>query len=460
MPQRPSPRRTLRAAAIVIAAWAAIYTWRSLTAFSSLNTNAFDLSVFDYALASLGRGEPGEVPFMGHSIFSHHFMPILGLLAPVRAIFQSPAALLVAQIAAIAGAASLFARVAARTGVPPIATAALVFVFLFARRMHAAMSSMFYPECLQAPLILALVLAWMVESRRWYWIALLLLLMTKEDAGIYAASFGALQAVVSPARRRDALATLAISAVWTLAAVFIAIPAARVADGLPAANPLLEARFGVSGSGAESTLLIGRLLSVATLERIGALLATSGLLALCSPSWLLPAVPGVLVNLAADPATLQADLMNHYVWPILPWIACAAAAGWQRVRSRWPRVAVAWLAALVIFTATDSPALQRLHRTRIDPQASRAIQQLRQVPLDGLVLAQPNLIPHLPHQRSIFAVGGDLQPPAAPDVVLLTEVGNLWPLSAGETRALIDRYRADSRYERLADGPLYAFRLK
>jgi uncharacterized membrane protein len=459
-PERPRIRSPRALTAFVVAGWAAIYAWRSLAAFYSLNTSAFDLSVFDYALASLARGGAGDVPFIGHSIFSHHFMPILALLAPARAIVPSPAALLIVQIAAIAAAAWLFGRFAARTGVPPIAAAALVFVFLFARRMHAAMSSMFYPECLQAPLIFALVLAWTAPARRWYWAALVLLLMTKEDAGIYAAAFGALQAVISPTRRRDALATAAIAAVWTMAALFIAIPAARVADGLPAANPLLEARFGVPGSGAGATLLIGRLLSVATLERIGALLATSGFLALWSPRWLLPALPGVLVNLGADPATLQADLMNHYAWPVLPWIALAGVAGWLRVRARWPRIAAAWLALLVVVTAADSPALQRLHRTRVDPAATRAIAQARQIPLEGVVLAQPNLIPHLPHHASMFAAGGDLQPSVAPDVVLLTEVGNLWPLSLEQTREIIARHGADPRYERLSDGPLHAFRLR
>ena len=416
--------------------------------------------MFDYALASLGRGGSGEVPFIGHSIFSHHFMPILAVLAPIRLVAHSPAALLIVQIAATAAAAALFARFCVRAGLSPLPATALVFVFLFGRRMHAAASSMFYPECLQTPLILALVLAWMSQARRHYWIALVLLLMTKEDAGIYAACFGALQAVLTPARRREALTTVAISALWTAAAVFLAIPLARAADGLSATNPLFESRFGGSGSGVDAGLLVDRLVALATVERLGALLATGGFLALWSPLWILPAVPGALINMAADPATMQADLMSHYAWPILPWLSMAAAAGWQRLHCRWPRVAVAWLAALAVFTIVDSPALQRLHRTRVDPEATRAISQLPEMPIAGIVLAQPNLIPHLPHHPEMFAVGADLKPPATPELVLLSEIGNLWPLSPQSARALIDRYTADPRYQRLADGPLYAFRAK
>ena len=459
MPAPPTRGGSL-AAYVVIVGWTAIYTWRGLTAFYSLNTNAFDLSVFDYALASLARGESGHVPFLGHSIFSHHFMPILSFVVPVRVLFESPAALLVVQIAAVATAAILFERLAARLNVAPLASAALVFAFLFSRRMHAAASSMFYPECFQAPMIFALVLAWIARAWRTYWIVLVLLLMTKEDAGLYAGAFAVLGAFRAGGSRRAALVTAAVSAAWVAVSVFVAIPMARAADGLPPGYEALQGRFGSPGGSIDPLALAGRLIGVATLERLAMLLAVFGFLPVMGALWLLPGVPGALINMAADPSTMQADLMNHYVWPVLPWIALAAASGWQHVHRRWRRAGIAWLAALVVFTAIDSPALQRLHRTRVDADAARAIEQLHGTVVDGVVLAQPNLIPHLRHHPTIHAVGGQFQPAATPDVVLLTDIGNLWPLSPEQARALIERYSADGRYERLTAGPLYTFRLR
>jgi uncharacterized membrane protein len=302
-------------------------------------------------------------------------------------------------------------------------------VFLFARRMHAALSSMFYPECLQAPLIFALVLAWMSRAWRAYWIVLVLLLMTKEDAGLYAGAWGLLQALRPGEPRRAAIATVALSGLWLAVSVFVAIPIGRAADGLPAGYEALNGRFGSADGSINLLTLTGRLLGVATLERCASLLALFGFLPIAGAVWLIPGLPGAFLNMAADPVTLQADLMNHYVWPVLPWIALAAAAGWRRVHGRWPRLAVAWLAVIAIVTALDSPALQRLHRTRIDPEAARAIAQLGQVEIAGVVLAQPNLIPHLPLHPATYAVGAEHQPPATPDLVLLTTVGNLWPLT-------------------------------
>jgi uncharacterized membrane protein len=57
----------------------------------TLGTNAFDLSVFDYALWSTAQGgRDGFVPFLGQSLYSHHFMPTLSLLLPVYRFLPSP----------------------------------------------------------------------------------------------------------------------------------------------------------------------------------------------------------------------------------------------------------------------------------------------------------------------------------------------------------------------------------
>ena len=78
-----------------------------------------------------------------------------------------------------------------------------------------------------------------------------------------------------------------------------------------------------------------------------------------------------------------------------------------------------------------------------------------------MILAQTNLIPHLPRQSSMFAVGPEgRRPTATPDLVLLTEVGNPWPLTREEVRAEIRRFDGDPAYERVTHGPLHAFRLR
>src|SRR5262249_51105778 len=77
---------------------AAAYAALGLVGHRALDTTAFDLSVFDYAIWTTATGGPaGYVPMFGHSLFAQHFMPTLLLLAPVSRVFDSPAYLIVLQ---------------------------------------------------------------------------------------------------------------------------------------------------------------------------------------------------------------------------------------------------------------------------------------------------------------------------------------------------------------------------
>lgn len=77
-PITPSRRASFTATAICSAAFV-VYVTLGLIAHFSLRTNAFDLSVFDYALWSSVTGEPlGYVPLFQHSLFAQHFMPTRG----------------------------------------------------------------------------------------------------------------------------------------------------------------------------------------------------------------------------------------------------------------------------------------------------------------------------------------------------------------------------------------------
>lgn len=297
------------------------------------------------------------------------------------------------------------------------------------------------------------------RHRLLYWPAVLLLLMTKEDMPIYVAAFGALQIARFRNQRRRAILTIALAGLWFSVAMFVAIPASRLHDRMPPSNPLLEARFGSPSGGFDSAELTGRLLSRRSLGTAFNLLSMTGFSCLAGGIWLLPALPGIAINMSAAPDTLQKALMDHYAWPILPWLFMASAAGVLWFWHRFRRVTIAVLGVLLVVTAIDNPALQRLPRTRINPEATVILQQLRGVQ-GTMILAQPNLIPHLPRSRQLFAIGAPHQPTREPDLVLLTQVGGPWPLQPGEVSALITQYENNSRYEAIVHGPLYAFKLR
>ncbi|HEY3056973.1 MAG TPA: DUF2079 domain-containing protein [Thermoanaerobaculia bacterium] len=231
----------------VIAVSMLLYVLLAIAAHYSLRTNAFDLSLFDYAMWNTVHGRPGWIPFVGHTIFSEHFMPILLLLAPIYSVWQSPVALIVFQLCAVGLAALLLSAVAKTVHLEPIARAAIVGAFLLSRASFFATTSFFYPESLQPVFVFGCVLAWRLRRRLVYWICLVLLLSTKEDAAIYVAAFAAIRFLIdSPLR--DSVITFAVAVVWLLFAVAVAIPHSRAIDGLPALNPFLHTRYATGGA--------------------------------------------------------------------------------------------------------------------------------------------------------------------------------------------------------------------
>ena len=117
--------------------WCGLYGFRAFEGHLNLRTNAYDLSVFDYALWSTGRIRLGWVPFMGQSLFSQHFMPTLLVLWPAYQIIPSPIFLIAVQLVAFAAAAVLLYRLLP-DDLPALPALAIVVAFLFGRRSHSA----------------------------------------------------------------------------------------------------------------------------------------------------------------------------------------------------------------------------------------------------------------------------------------------------------------------------------
>lgn len=440
--------------------WLALYASRALVGHLDLQTSAYDLSIFDYAIADLAAGGRGQVSFIGHAIYSDHAMVILALLAPVYWLVSSPVVLVLLQPVVAGAAAWTFHRFMIRDGAPPWLALCVMVLFLFARRTHSAMAGVFYPEVFQTLLTFVLVFVWTGPAWR-VWLVAVLLLFIKEDSALYAGGLAAYAFATNWGSRRRALSIAGAAVVWLVVALLVLIPASRRADNLPPVNALWEVRYGASSSGEVPVSgLVGHLLSRNTTTTLTNMVVTTGLLPIAGASWLIPAVPGLLANLAASPDTLQSHLIDHYAWPVLPRLYLAVFAGATWLHRRWPRAARIWLIVLVVGTMADNPAVQRVLRRGVSADASAVRVQLTTIGAsitpETSVLAQANLIPHLPRSRRMFAAGGDTSP-SPPDLVLLTMTGNTWPQTTAEIDALITRYRTDTTYRETHSGPLFVF---
>jgi hypothetical protein len=116
---------------------------------------------------------------------------------------------------------------------------------------------------------------------------------------------------------------------------------------------------------------------------------------------------------------------------------------------------------ILVVALIDLPLPWAIARTSWrQPDAAREVlKQLESIPVDASVLAQPNLIPHLPRRLQVHSLG--VYTAGQPDdasFVLLTREGDLWPFTPADIERQAARYAADPRFQRLTDGPLIMFR--
>jgi uncharacterized membrane protein len=437
------------AVAVLIAAWLAVYGTRAISGHLALHTNAFDLSVFDYALWSTWHGRLGYVPFMQQSLTAVHVMPTLALLLLPYLLWPSPSLLIVLQLCAFAGAAILLYRLL-DDDLPAIAVIAILVAFLFGRRSHAAVISFFYVESLEPMLVFAALLLWRAGRRGWALAQGLLAHGCKEDKGQYVAAIGCNN--LARRRERAGIAVAIAGLLWVVLSVWVVIPQTRLAQGLPPADPFLGAAQATASAPA---MLLGRVFSRAAASSIVTL--TAGVAFLC---WLAPAVfavaiPGLLLTLVANPHTRAIGVTGHYLFPILPWLFYASACGAAALHRRAPRVLTVLCAALIIGTVADSPLWRRSRDDAADARVAR--RQLALIPDDASLAAMPNLVPHVPHRIQLRTIESTAVADAS-DYVALTRLGDTWPLDAAQVESLIRGYQSDARFVELSGGPLFVYK--
>jgi uncharacterized membrane protein len=438
---------------VMLGAWVLIYGARAMFAHLALRTNAYDLSVFDYALWSTGRLGLAHVPFMGHSLLSHHFMPTLFVLWVPYQLFASPVFLMAVQLTALAGAALLLHRLLP-SELPRLTAFAILAAFLFGRRSHSAIASLFYPESLEPLLIFAMLVAWRAQRRAAAVLAGLLALGCKEDVAVYIGLFGAVLFLAESKRRGFAIALGAL--LWLVVAIVVVIPAARRHDGLPPASPFVETAF-ASDEAADRGL--NRVASLRTLEQVAMLTASAGFLCWLAPAWTGVGVLGLVATHLANPHTSSVGMTGHYLFPVLPWIFFAAGEGAARLHRARPNVLRVVSAVLLVATVADSPLWRSIGRqAESEPGETTEIRAaLRALPEDAPMLAMPNLVPHLAHREKLWTIGSSFPERGEASHVALSLVGDLWPLDATKVRQEIERYAADPQFITLQKGPLFVF---
>ena len=368
-----------------------------------LESNAWDLGIFDQPLYLLSRGLPPISTVINVHILGDHAAWIFYPLSVLYRIYPDVHWLFAVQAIALASGVLPTRALAQQAGLSAelaraIATAYLLYPLIFNLNLFD-----FHPEVIALPLFLTAVWAARARQLGVFVLCVVVILGCRDALSLTVAAMGVWLAGWERRRLYGAIALVA-GLVWFVIATQWIIPHYQPAGVLGTSH---FAEFGSS----IPEILVNLLLRPDILLRKLFTLANLGylLLLLLPLGWgltwrsltpLIAAAPQLAINLISSSVALK-DLVHQYSLPILPFLLLSAIAALVNGRA-WiwqPRRIVLW--SLVGFLAlAQYPLFWTRYLARIDTwAASRAA--IAQVRTDGAVLAPAAIVPHLTHRLTI-----------------------------------------------------------
>ncbi len=384
----------------------------SLARHHAFQSNAYDLGFFDQIIWNTSRGHLFETSFVFYNFLGQHFDPILLFFAGVYRLGGNVETLLVLQSAFAALAAVPLFFAASRLTRSSAVGLACGAAFLLSPQLHEALRAGFHPE-LGIFFFVFLAAYFLAGSKpRAAMLAVLPLLLFKEDQALIVLAFAVLLAWRG--HRREGVYLGAIAVAWIVAVVFVIMPHIR---GGP--SDLTE-RYGYLYDGAGLLSFVPDVVQRGfdhmrhfTLPTTLDILTSTGWLALLSPIALLTALPVLFLNgLAAHQQ--QAELSLHYSVPFLAMVWLATLLGFERLsRIRWrqPYLMTAGAALLLVSALLSARSESRwwppVQSEALSPAHAAALNDaIALIPPDASVDAQTTILPHLSERRNVFEFPG------------------------------------------------------
>lgn len=410
-----SRRLSLAAGLVLLAslAYAVVLSLACYEKYRGVAYGDFDLAVHAQSVWNILHGSVDSSIF-GISFLGNHMVLILFLVAPLYAVFMSPAFLLVLQTVLLASGA-WFVFLIGRRLLPEGWAAALALIYLVYPPLTYLNLYEFHPIALSVPFLLAALYGFEAEQFKRFLLALGLAMACQENLCLVAVGFS-LFALVR--RRRGPW-------LWAPAAIGIAYLVLVFGFILPRFNPgiiqftKLYEPFGstlpqIAGTmGRHPFVTAGSLVAPHKLTFYSALLAPLGYVSLLSPLSLLP---GALLMLQKILSTRLSEftILYHYQAEYIPFIFFAAIHGTRRVLAiRHPAARTALgvvLVALPLFSlwGSHSPhALANALRTRTatNPrELQAAARMLAAIPAEARVMTTFTYQPPLANRRHLYSL--------------------------------------------------------
>ncbi len=388
---------------LVYGMWLALRTTRS---HFGLGTSAYDFGLYDQGVWLLSQGKAPFVTLMGRNLFGDHTSFILLPLVPLYWLFGSTGLLFVVQAAVLAsGALPIWKLSKHLLGSQPMSCAAVLAYLLHPALTYTGLEN-FHPDAALAPLI-----AWVLYaavSYRWmqYAMAVVLILMVKEDTALFVMSLGAW--VTIRRDRKIGLLTIALSAWIGFLLLFVVM---RGIVGVPYRNEW-RLPFGGFGGLLRTTFtrpdkVLRHLVGGERPWYVVQLLAPAGFLVLLRPEVVLLGALPLASNLVST-FWYQHQIEYHYAVQFVPIVVGGSVYAVSRVATHLRTWLVSALLACSVvcaamwtplpFMRVEYPSWSPSH-----PAVTAAHDAMDQIPADAVVSAFHTLTAHMARRERIYA---------------------------------------------------------
>ena len=189
------------AVVILVGIYSLYFSWLTVGVHRGLGSSAYDFGLYDQGIWLLSRGNSPFVTLMGRNLFGDHSSFILLFVVPIYWLTSSTSVLFIIQSFALGiGAFPLYAY--SRRA---LNSDAMGFVMAAAYLLHPAVGltnvENFHPDAFLG--VLMGIVWWSALEKRWnwYWVAVALALLVKEDVGLIILPIGLWVALRRDARR-------------------------------------------------------------------------------------------------------------------------------------------------------------------------------------------------------------------------------------------------------------------
>jgi uncharacterized membrane protein len=407
--KRLVPRALLAATVLAYVTPFVLFGFRN---FDRYTLTGFDFGIHDQAVWLLSRGHDPFITISGSNYFGDHLSWVMFLVVPLYWLFPTAKILIVLQTLAL-GLAAIPAFLVAREKLRSEWLAAGVgMAYLANPYLWWINHEQFHPDVFAVPLVFLAI--FFAMRRRWvgFFVAVVLMLLVKEDVPLLVFGLGILVALRY--HRRIGVVTSVLAALWLFANFYFLLPVLSDTGSLATYISTHSERIPFGGLRGFLKTLVTRPWKIASQAFAGhrpwyylQVFAPVAFLSFLSP-WTLLLLAAPLVANGLSTYSYQYQIEHHYGTLVVPSLVIAAVFGIAHASRPWlRRTLVGVLLASAVLCAWlwgPLPGARHPGFWAGPPSAyTRSLDAaLKLIPADAVLSAEYHLVTRLAHRTEIY----------------------------------------------------------